>query len=128
MTRRILIVVISALAVHASLLAPGAGGQEPTSTSTSSTTTSTTTPITSRPTESPEAVTGTVPPAPTGVTGDPLDGGASLGWAPTIADPPVTRYVIRRDGDVVARSTPGSARSPTPGGWPRRPSPTPSQR
>lgn len=48
-----------------------------------------------------------VPAAPTGVVAGPLDGAAALRWRPPGDGSRPTGYVVRRDGEVVARVGPG---------------------
>lgn len=112
MTRRVVYVLLSALMALVALPAASAGAQDVTTTSipaisTDPTATTAPTAGTSPPTTTaagiPDEAIGAPPPAPTGVTAEALDGGASLRWNATEAAPPVTTYVIRRDGDLVAR-------------------------
>jgi len=110
--RRALVALLAVPAVSLVTLVPAAGGQDavPTTTAPTSTTAAAPPPTVTTPAAptttvaaGPEVVAGSVPSAPTGVTAEALDGGALLRWAPAAADPPAIRYIVRRNGDVVAR-------------------------
>lgn len=117
MDRRASIAVAMALLGGLLLGAPPATGQEAPTTTTSTGDPSVTAPAAATPpTPRPDGSAGTtgaavgavtsagsLPPAPADVTGLGLDGGASIRWSAPPADPPVDRYIIRRDGAVVAR-------------------------